>query len=228
MSTTNSIITIDGPAGSGKGTVAKIVASKIGFSYLDTGAMYRTVALAIKNNSIDINDSGVLKSFLGTISIEIKNNKENEPRYLLNDTDVTDNIRTREITMLSSDIAKIQSVRQHLVSLQREIGSGGSLVAEGRDMGTYVFPDAEYKFFLDATPEERANRRYKELMEDKMNIKITFKEVLEDIVNRDKQDKERKESPLHPALNAVIIDTTNLTPDEVVGKIIKTLEASSK
>ncbi|MGI9533516.1 MAG: (d)CMP kinase [Thermodesulfobacteriota bacterium] len=227
MPLTNNVITIDGPAGSGKGTVAKIVAGSIGYSYLDTGAMYRTVAHAIKTNNVDINNGNKLKTFLSSIFIEIKKDNENSPRYFLNNKDVTDNIRTPEITMISSDIAAIKTVRKYLVKLQREIGASGNLVAEGRDMGTYVFPDAEYKFFLEATVEERANRRYKEIIEKKIDIKISYEDVLEDIKNRDKQDRERKESPLHPALNAVIIDTTNLTPNEVVGKILKTLEASS-
>ena len=227
MPLTNNIITIDGPAGSGKGTAAKIIANNIGYSYLDTGAMYRTVALAIKKNNVDINNSAALNDFLGGISIDIRKNSQNELRYILNDTDVTDKIRTPEITMLSSNVAKIKTVRELLVKLQRKIGSEGNIVVEGRDMGTYVFPDAQYKFFLDASVEERANRRYKELIENKIDPEISYDKVLEDIINRDKQDRERKESPLHPASNAVIIDTTNLTPDEVVGKILKTLEASS-
>ena len=227
MSLEGHIITIDGPAGSGKGTVAKIIADSFGYDYLDTGAMYRTMALAIKINNVDINNSDQLKSFLGTVNIEIKKGKGNEPRYELNNADVTDKIRTPAITMLSSDIAKINSVRKYLVELQRNIGSQGNLVAEGRDMGTYVFPEAKHKFFLDASVEERAKRRYKQLLEDKTGREISYDEVLENIINRDQQDRERKESPLHPALNAVIIDTTSLTPNEVVGKIIKALEASS-
>ena len=227
MSLEGHIITIDGPAGSGKGTVAKIIADSFGYDYLDTGAMYRTMALAIKINNVDITNSDQLKSFLVTVNIEIKKGKGNEPRYELNNADVTDKIRTPEITMLSSDIAKINSVRKYLVELQRNIGSQGNLVAEGRDMGTYVFPEAKHKFFLDASVEERAKRRYKQLLEDKTGREISYDEVLENIINRDQQDRERKESPLHPALNAVIIDTTSLTPNEVVGKIIKALEASS-
>ena len=185
--------------------------------------MYRTVAFAIRQSNPDTDNSIELKEFLENLDLEINN----EQRYFLNGNDITDSIRTPEITMLSSDIAKINAVREFLVMLQRKIGLKGSLVAEGRDMGTYVFPGAKHKFYLDATVEERAERRYKELINDKIDIKISYDEVLKDIINRDKQDKERKESPLHPALNAVIIDTTNLTPNEVVGKIINTLEASS-
>lgn len=227
MSLAKNIITIDGPASSGKGTVAKIVANKMGYTYLDTGAMYRTVALAIKLNGIDFNNNDILESFLNTLSIEIVRNNENEARYILNNKDVTDNIRRPEITMLSSKVADIKSVREYLLTIQREAGSKGDLVAEGRDMGTIVFPDAKYKFFLDAKRGERAKRRFKELTEKKIDENVTFSEVLEDIKIRDKRDMERKVSPLHPALNAVIIDTTNLTPNEVVGKIIKTLEAST-
>ena len=227
MSLPINIITIDGPAGSGKGTVAKIVAGILGYSYLDTGAMYRTVALAIKENNADVNNLVELKGFLNNLAIEIKKDKEIKPRYILNNIDVTEIIRTPEITMLSSDIAKIKTVRNYLLELQRRIGAEGNLVAEGRDMGTYVFPEAKHKFFLDATVEERANRRYKELIENDIGQELSYEDVLQNIINRDKQDREREESPLHPASNAVIIDTTNLTPDEVVGKIINALEASS-
>ena len=171
MSSEKNIITIDGPAGSGKGTVAKIVARKVGYSYLDTGAMYRTVALAVRKNNVDTNNSNMLNEFLDSLVIEIKNDESNEPIYLLNSIDVTGDIRDPGITMLSSRIATLQTVRSYLVGLQRKIGSKGSLVAEGRDMGTYVFPDAKYKFFLDAKVEERANRRYRELVNNKKNKK---------------------------------------------------------
>lgn len=228
MPTSNDIITIDGPAGSGKGTVAIMVAEKKGYSYLDTGAMYRTLALAIKEKNIEISNESMVNSIIRNTEIKTEYEKNAGVKLFLNSIDVTDKIRTPEISKISSDIARIKSVRDYLLNLQRKIGSKGKIVVEGRDMGTYVFPDAKYKFYLDATAEERAMRRYRQLISENSDEKMTFDTVLIEIKKRDKQDMERKESPLHPALNAVIIDTTSLTPSEVVVKIIKTTEAASK
>jgi len=228
MPSSNDIITIDGPAGSGKGTVAIMVAEKKGYSYLDTGAMYRTLALAIKEKNIEISNESMVNSIIRDTEIKTEYEKNAGVKLFLNSLDVTDKIRTPEISKISSDIARIKSVRDYLVNLQRKIGSKGKIVVEGRDMGTYVFPDAKYKFYLDATAEERAMRRYRQLISENSDEKMTFDNVLIEIKKRDKQDMERKESPLHPALNAVIIDTTSLTPSEVVVKIIKTTEAASK
>lgn len=225
MPESDKIITIDGPAGSGKGTVAKLVAQKIGYSYLDTGAMYRTIALAVSEKHIKIENESEIESVLNETEIKTEYNNTNL-NIFLNNNDVTDKIRTPEISKLSSDIARIKSVREFLVKLQREIGLKGNIVVEGRDMGTYVFPNAKHKFYLDATAEERAKRRYKQLKEKNNEEVHTFEEVLNEIKSRDKQDMERKESPLHPALNAVIIDTTSLTPSEVVVKILKSTEAA--
>lgn len=225
MPESDKIITIDGPAGSGKGTVAKLVAEKIGYSYLDTGAMYRTIALAVSKKQINIANETEIATVLGQSHIKTEYSNS-ELKIFLNNTDVTEKIRTPGISVLASDIARIKSVREFLVNLQREIGLKGNIVVEGRDMGTYVFPNARHKFYLDATAEERANRRYKQL-KDKNNEEVqTFEEVLSEIKSRDKQDMERKESPLHPALNAVIIDTTSLTPSEVVVKILESTEAA--
>ncbi len=226
MTESKNIITIDGPAGSGKGTVARMVAVKKGYSYLDTGAMYRTVALAIKEQGADINNDQDVLNILNKTVIETDYSKDKGLKIFLNGIDVSEKIRTPEISKLSSDIARNTSVRDFLVRLQRKIGLKGKIVVEGRDMGTYVFPGAKYKFYLDATAEERASRRYKQL-NDENNVEVqTYEEVLKEIKTRDKQDMERKESPLHPALNAVIIDTTSLTPSEVVVKIIKSTEAA--
>ncbi len=227
MPSSNDIITIDGPAGSGKGTVAKMVAEKKGYSYLDTGAMYRTLALAIKEKNIEISNESMVNSLIRGTEIKTEYEKNAGVKLFLNSIDVTDKIRTPEISKLSSDIAMIKSVRNYLLNLQRKIGSKGKIVVEGRDMGTYVFPNAKYKFYLDATAEERAMRRYRQLTSENRDEKITYDNVLNEIKKRDKQDMERKESPLHPALNAVIIDTTSLTPSEVAVKIIKTTEAAS-
>ncbi|MEM7009016.1 MAG: (d)CMP kinase [Thermodesulfobacteriota bacterium] len=211
------IITIDGPSGVGKSTVAKSVANDLDLLYLDTGAMYRTVALQVKRRPVNINSEKELSDLLNGTKIDfVRDNNLLIAR--LNGEDVTKEIRSPEISKISSDVATKSLVRQKLVELQRQIGVNGSLVVEGRDMGTYVFPQADYKFYLDATLEQRAIRREKQLLEN--NIKIDINKLIKDIELRDKQDMERSESPLHPATNAVIIDTTNLNTDEVINRII--------
>ncbi|MCH7518038.1 MAG: (d)CMP kinase [Candidatus Dadabacteria bacterium] len=212
------IITIDGPSGVGKSTVAKSVAKHLGLTYLDTGAMYRAIALQVKRYPLNIDNDDELSSLLLNTNIEFINNKENNLILTLNNEDITDKIRSPEISRLSSDIATKRIVRKKLVEIQRKIGSNGNIVVEGRDMGTYVFPGADFKFYLDATLEERAKRRRNQLIETGHNIGAD--NMIKEIELRDKQDKERLESPLHPAPNAVIIDTTNLIADEVINRII--------
>ena len=212
------IITIDGPSGVGKSTVAKSVAKALGLTYLDTGSMYRAIALQIKRNPIDLDNNEELSSLLFNADIEFKKTQDNNLIVLLNNEDITDQIRHPEISRLSSDVATKKLVREKLVEIQRKIGEKDNLVVEGRDMGTYVFPDAKYKFYLDATVEERAQRRRDELIESGINISLD--NMIKEIELRDKQDRERSESPLHPATNAVIIDTTNLIADEVKNRII--------
>ena len=216
------IITIDGPSGVGKSTVSKSVARKLGFTYLDTGAMYRAVALQVKRESVDPGDEKRLKSLLDNTEIRLVRNDNGELVILLNNEDVTGLIRTPEVSRLSSDVATKRAVRVKLVELQQEIGKSGNIVAEGRDMGTYVFPDAAFKFYLDASLGERARRRWKQLEETGGGGDI--ESVKNEIIKRDAQDMERSESPLHPAVNAVIIDTTNLTSDEVTDRIIKEVQ----
>jgi len=216
------IITIDGPSGVGKSTVAKLVAKYLGLTYLDTGAMYRAIALQVKRNPININNDDELSSLLGNTNIKFVNSKDNVLIITLNNEDITDKIRSPEISRLSSDVATKRLVRKKLVEIQREIGLNGNIVVEGRDMGTYVFPDANFKFYLDATIEERAKRRRNQLIQTGNNIGAD--NMIKEIELRDKQDKERLESPLHPAPNAVIIDTTNLIADEVTNRIIAEVE----
>jgi len=216
------IITIDGPSGVGKSTVAKLVAKYLGLTYLDTGAMYRAIALQVKRNPININNDDELSSLLGNTNIKFVNNKDNVLIITLNNEDITDKIRSPEISRLSSDVATKSLVRKKLVEIQREIGLNGNIVVEGRDMGTYVFPDANFKFYLDATIKERAKRRRNQLIQTGNNIGAD--NMIKEIELRDKQDKERLESPLHPAPNAVIIDTTNLIADEVTNRIIAEVE----
>lgn len=211
------IITIDGPSGVGKSTVAKSVAKNLALMYLDTGAMYRTIALEVKRHSLNLDNDVELLSLLSTTDIEfVKDNNVFSIR--LNGEDITREIRSPEISKISSDVATKSIVRKKLVEMQRNVGSKGNIVVEGRDMGTYVFPDADFKFYLEASLGERAIRRKKQLMEN--GIEMDINKLIKDIESRDKQDKERSESPLHPAPNAVIIDTTNLNTDEVIERII--------
>ena len=213
------VIAIDGPSSAGKGTVAKIVAQKLGFSYLDTGAMYRCVALTLKNNEVDINDDTKISEILNNTKIRLSSDNNKSLKVELNGKDVSKEIRTPEISRLSSDIATKISVRSFLTKLQREFAQNSNVVAEGRDMGTQVFPDADVKFFIDASVEVRTNRRYLQLQQ--AGIKTDIKNLRKDIENRDYQDKNREIAPLHPAINAVIIDTTNLEIDQVVDIILK-------
>ena len=216
------IITIDGPSGVGKSTAAKSVAEKLGLSYLDTGAMYRAVALQVKRDGVNIYDANELESLLDRTEITFRKNHSHILTVLVNNEDITDKIRSPEISRLSSDIATKAIVRSRLIEIQRSIGQQGGIVAEGRDMGTYVFPDAKYKFYLDADLEMRAQRRWNQLHESGSDANID--DICKQIAARDKQDMERSESPLHPARNAVIINTTHLNADEIVLKIIKQVQ----
>lgn len=216
------IITIDGPSGVGKSTVSKAVAEKTGCIYLDTGAMYRAIALKTAITGIDIQNGAELLSMLDNTYVGFRKNPDGSLSVLLDGEDVAGRIRTPEISRLSSDVATKKPVREKLVAIQREAGRMGSIVAEGRDMGTYVFPDADFKFYLTATTEERVRRRWAQLRESGKEADLS--EVEKELVRRDRQDSERAESPLHPSPNAVIIDTTNLLTDEVINKIISAVQ----
>jgi len=215
------IITIDGPSGAGKGTLARAIAKRLGYSYLDTGAMYRAIALLVHRKNVNIDDEKRLSEMLLQTHISFERDQNSNLRVFLNREDVTEEIRAPEISKLSSDVATKKVVRDYLRGMQRRIALKGNIVAEGRDMGTYVFPNADFKFYIDASLSERARRRRIQLKES--GIKVSIEEVKSDIEGRDKQDKERLESPLHPAPDAVIIDTTNLTVDKAVEKIMKTI-----
>jgi CMP/dCMP kinase len=212
------IITIDGPASAGKGTVAKIVARKLNMGYLDTGAMYRCAALLVKSKGIDIKDDETIIKTLKSSQIKIKNIDNDEPVIEIDGKNVNEEIRTPEISILSSDIATKRSVREYITSLQKKIGKSGNIVAEGRDMGTYVFPQAEFKFYIDASLKERGNRRFNQLINTSSTHNI--EDIIKDLQKRDDQDKNRSLAPLHPASNAVIIDTTQLNINQVVELII--------
>jgi len=211
------IITIDGPSGVGKGTIAKIISEKLNIKYLDSGAMYRALALYADMHNIKENDSDKLKKLLIDIHIQFIN-EDGIDKVYLNTEDVTDEIRTNEISRLASKFASLEIVRGILREMQKRIVRKKDYVAEGRDMGTYVFPEANYKFYLDADPQIRAERRANQL-EKILGIKVNKSKVLEEINERDELDKTRVICPLHPAEDSVIIDTSELSIDNVVSKI---------
>ena len=211
------IITIDGPAGVGKGTIAKIISKSLGFKYLDSGAMYRALALFADLNGVSDNDSDRLKKILIDLHIQFIEDEEGE-WVLLNSDVVTEDIRTNEISTLASKFAANDIVRKILREMQRRMIKDKDYIAEGRDMGTYVFPDAKYKFYLDADLKIRAKRRAVQLKEI-LGINMNEENVAKEISNRDNLDMTRESCPLHPAADAVIIDTSNMTIDEVVLKI---------
>jgi cytidylate kinase len=218
MSEKKNIVTIDGPSGAGKSTISKLLASRLHYTYLDTGAMYRVVGLQVERSGLDLGEEGArekLAQLLAGLDLELAPGDEGkETRAFLNGEDVSDAIRTPEMAMVASRASAEPEVRKKLTEMQRKIGTNGAIVAEGRDMGTIVFPDAMHKFFLDASPEERAKRRQKQLEES--GQKIEFQELLAQIQKRDRDDSSRSLAPLHPAEDAVIIDSSEMNIDEVV------------
>jgi cytidylate kinase len=211
------IIAIDGPAGAGKSTVAKILAKKLGFLYIDTGAMYRALTLKVLENNLSIDDQpGIIQLALG-IKIDLRNNPDGSLTVMLDGKDVSLAIRQAQITQFVSDVAKIKQVREVLVKMQREFGRRGNCVLDGRDIGTVVFPDAQRKFFIDASAQERVKRRYKELQG--LGQKVTERDVAGDLANRDKIDSTRQASPLRQAFDAIYIDTTDFSIEQVVEKM---------
>ena len=208
------IITLDGPAGSGKSTVARLLAERMNYRFLDTGAMYRAVALAVLKAAGDENDLGAVTKLVEACTIEFDGD-----HLLLNQEDVTAEIRSPEVTAVSSIIASNPGVRNRLVELQRAIGRRGSMVTEGRDQGTVVFPDAEHKFFVTANLEARARRRQRELAHKGVNQPITT--VMDQLRQRDERDEQRAHAPMRPAENALVIDTSDLTIAQVVEMIAK-------
>ena len=207
------IVTIDGPSGAGKSTICQLLAARLGYAYLDTGAMYRAVGLKIERSGTDCDDSGALAQLLASIDLQLLADG-GETRVILDGEDVSEAIRTPEMSMVASRVSALPAVREKLTSLQREIGGRGEVVAEGRDMGTVVFPGAAWKFFLDATPEERARRRVLQLTEK--GQQVDEEETLAQIIDRDQADSSRALAPLQAAEDAVIIDSSQMTIDEVV------------
>jgi cytidylate kinase len=214
-------VAVDGPAGAGKSTVSKTVASSLGLFYIDTGAMYRAVALHVQKGGGNTKSHESVISFLDSIDIDLLEEK-GALRVYLNGEDVSDEIRTPEVSIGASDVAVIPEVRIKLAKIQRKIASEKNVIMDGRDIGTYVLPDAEVKIFLTADVETRAERRRLELLEKGKNV--PFEEVLSDMIYRDKNDSERKFAPLKRADDAVLIDTTNKSFNEVVNEIIETIK----
>ena len=213
----NLIVAIDGPAGSGKSTIAKLVAKKFNFTYIDTGAMYRMITLYLLENKISFDNLDKIQKILNEINLDMK-----EDKFFLNNTDVSLKIREEIINENVSNVASIKAGRENLVNLQRKIASDKNVILDGRDIGTVVFPNAQVKIFLVASAEERARRRYNEFMEKK--AEITYDEVLKSLKERDHLDSTRKESPLVKASDALELDTTNLKIDEVVNFISNEIE----
>ncbi len=211
------IITIDGPAGAGKSTISRILAKKIGFFYLDTGAMYRAVALKTKDMGVDLEDEKSIAKLCLDLDLKFDNSTD-PPRVILDNKDISSLIRTPEMDMLSSSVSALAPVREAMVKLQRKQAKlQGKIVAEGRDMGTVVFPDASIKFFLTASAKERAYRRYQERLSKGEDI--TLEKVEKELLKRDKQDQTRKIAPLRPAEDAILIDTTGIGIEEVIDMI---------
>lgn len=212
------IIAIDGPSGAGKSTVARALAKRLGYRYIDTGAMYRAVALKAKRESIGIEDESALTRVAS--SLRLTSTIEGERvRFFCNDEEITEAIRSPEISRLASEISKKKGVREALVEKQREMGKDGGMVLEGRDIGTVVFPKADIKFYLHASVEERGRRRFKELLEK--GVKVELKETLKEVIERDRNDMTREISPLIKAEDAIEIDSTHLSVEEVVGEMYR-------
>ena len=213
------VIAIDGPAGAGKSTVSKLLAKKLGFSYLDTGAMYRAVTYLVVKNNIDIDDKDNIGHLAENSSIFFLPPKEDGISHIIIDgEDVTDKIRTSTIDKNVSKIAKIKPVRRAMVKIQRKIAKNGNIIMDGRDIGSKVLPNADLKFFVTASLEERAKRRYLEIGERENNLNQD--EVKNKIAKRDKLDSEREISPLVKTSDSILIDTTNLSIEETVNYMI--------
>jgi len=217
------IIAIDGPAGAGKSTVAKILAKELDFLYIDTGAMYRALTLKVIEQNLDIQDTPRLIEMARNTNIDLMNNKDGSLKIFLDSRDVAGLIRQPRITKLVSDIAKIKQVREVMLKIQRKLGKQADSVLDGRDIGTVVFPDADKKFYIDAKFEERVRRRYQELRE--LDQDITLKDVECDLINRDTIDSSREFAPLKKADNAIYVDTTDMGIDEVVEILLKYIRA---
>ncbi len=215
-------IAIDGPAGAGKSTISRSAAKRLGFIYIDTGALYRTVGLAATRANVEPKEGKEVDELLTTIKVELSFNDKGEQIVLLNGEDVSGLIRTPEASMTASAISAIPSVRAFLLDLQRDIAKTNNVIMDGRDIGTVVLPDAEVKIFLTATPEARAQRRYKELCEKGMDVK--YEDILNDVITRDYNDSHREIAPLKQADDAVLADTTEVDLEGSIDLILSIIK----
>ena len=213
----NLVIAVDGPAGAGKSTIAKIIADKLNINYIDTGAMYRAVTYKVLQNNIDTTDEQAIIEVAKASEIDFKDNN-----IYLDGKILKEEIRTPEVSNNVSNVAQIKEVRYLMVDVQREIGNRSSVILDGRDIGSYVFPNADYKFFLNASPEERGERRYKELV--KKGYETTLEEVIKDVIRRDEIDSNREFAPLVKADDAIEIDTTGKSIEEVIKDVISKIK----
>ena len=219
------IVAVDGTAGSGKGSVTKVVAERLNLVTIDTGAMYRCVTLEMLEKKVALEDTDKIAEILKDIKIEFID-EENEKKVFLNGKDVTLQIRSKEVTEFVSPVATIKSVREHMAQLQREMAKSIDVIMEGRDIGTNVFPNADVKIYLDASPEERAERRFRQ---NKANgIDIPFEEILKNVKERDYIDSHREIAPLTKAPDAVYIDSTGMTIEEEAQAVIKVINEKRK
>jgi len=216
MSDKLNIVTIDGPSGVGKSTVSRLLAQRLGYTYLDTGAMYRAVALACREADIAPSDERTVAALLKKFSLNLEppDQVDADVRVFLNSREITRFLRTPEIAMTASKVSVLPVVREKLTQMQRQIGQHGEIVAEGRDTGSVVFPEASWKFYLDASPEIRARRRAEQL--EQKGIKVDQAAILEQIIKRDRNDSTRSLAPLKPADDAVIVDSSRMSAEDVV------------
>lgn len=213
----NLVIAVDGPAGAGKSTIAKIVADKMNINYIDTGAMYRAITYKVLQSGIDINNENEVIEIAKKSDIDFKDNN-----IYLDGKVLKEEIRTPEVSHNVSNVAQIKDVRHLMVDVQRDIGNKSSVILDGRDIGSYVFPNADYKFFLVASSKERGERRYKELI--KKGYNTTLEEVINDVIRRDEIDSNREFAPLVKANDAIEIDTTGKSIDKVVESVIEKIK----
>ncbi len=218
-------IAIDGPAGAGKSTISKSAAKKLGFIYIDTGALYRTVGLAASRAGVEPVEGKEVDELLSKIEVELTFNDKGEQVVLLNKEDVSGLIRTPEASMMASKISAVPSVRAFLLDLQRDMAKKNNVIMDGRDIGTVILPDAEVKIFLTAAPEARAERRYKELKEKGMDVK--YEDILADVIERDYNDTHRDIAPLKQADDAILADTTEIDLQGSIDLIVKIIKENS-
>lgn len=215
-------IAIDGPAGAGKSTIAKLASKELGFIYVDTGALYRTIGLAAFRNGYTKENKDEIINMLKSLKVELAFNDKKEQIVLLNGEDVSSLIRTPEISMMASYVSAIPEVRAYLLDMQRNMAKTNNVIMDGRDIGTVVLPDAKIKIFLFASPECRAKRRYDELIEKGTDVK--YEDVLQDVIDRDYADSHRDIAPLKPADDAIMVETSGETLEQSVNKLLAVMK----